>query len=54
MHVITFFSPDLADFLLDPHRRGFHDMSKLWTRLSHLEWDPKYGLHLAPSLPNRH
>ncbi len=54
MHVITFFSPDLADFLLDPHRRGFHDMSKLRTRLSHLEWDPKYGLHLALSLPNRH
>ncbi len=49
-----FLLSDLADFLLDPHRRGFHDMSKLWTRLSHLEWDPKYGLHLAPSLPNRH
>lgn len=35
---------------LDPCRRGLHDMSELWTRLSYLERDPKHGPHLA-SLP---
>lgn len=35
------------DVFLDSHRQWLHDVSKLRPRLSDLEWDPKYGPHLA-------
>ena len=38
------FSP-MTSFL-DPRRRRFYDMPKLWARLSHFKRDPKYGLRL--------
>lgn len=39
------------DVFLDSYRQWFHDVSKLRPRLSDLEWDPKYGSHLARSSP---
>jgi hypothetical protein len=41
----------LTSSFSDPHRRGFHDMSKVRARLFYLEWDTKHGPHLAFSHP---
>jgi hypothetical protein len=51
-HAFSSISPQSDGvFFLDSHRQWFHDVSKLRPRVSDLEWDPKYGPHLARSPP---